>query len=180
MIGRFIAVVGPSGVGKDAVMTALATHDSRFVLARRVITRPSDAGGESHDGISTEEFERREAAGDFALVWSAHGLRYGIPATVDASLRSGHDVLANLSRSVLSVAVSMFARCEVILLTADRAVLASRLTARRRESADQIGMRLERAVVALSPGINPHVIDNSGELADTVRAVIDILYPVRA
>ena len=46
MTGRFIAVVGPSGVGKDSVMQGMAARDPRIVLARRVITRPSDAGGE--------------------------------------------------------------------------------------------------------------------------------------
>ena len=59
MRGRFIAVIGPSGVGKDSVMEAMVAGNPKIVLARRVITRPSEAGGEAFDGVSEAEFHRR-------------------------------------------------------------------------------------------------------------------------
>jgi len=180
MTGRFVAVVGPSGVGKDSVMVALAAHDPRFVLARRVITRLGDAGGEAFEGVSEAEFQSRDLAGEFALSWSAHGLHYAIPAAVDVPLHSGQDVLANLSRAVLTRAQVRFARFEVINLTAERSILARRLTARGRETADQIVKRLDRAAVPLPSGIKAHNIDNSGTLAQTVQAIMTRLYPVRA
>ncbi|MBU2935672.1 MULTISPECIES: phosphonate metabolism protein/1,5-bisphosphokinase (PRPP-forming) PhnN [Pacificibacter] len=179
MSGRLIAIVGPSGVGKDSVMAALVAHDPRFKLARRVITRPSDAGGEDFDGVSEAAFLAREAAGDFALSWPAHGLHYAIPADVDALLQDGYDVLANLSRSVLAQANTRFDRFDVINLTAKRAVLAKRLAARGRETAEQIALRLDR-VATLPAGIDAHEIDNSGALSDTVQAVMASLYPVKA
>ncbi|MEO0912102.1 MAG: hypothetical protein AAFY59_03810 [Pseudomonadota bacterium] len=40
MTGRFIAVVGPSGVGKDSVMAGMAARTGQLKLVRRVITRP--------------------------------------------------------------------------------------------------------------------------------------------
>jgi ribose 1,5-bisphosphokinase len=179
MSGRLIAIVGPSGVGKDSVMAALMAHDPRFKLARRVITRPSDAGGEDFDGVSEAAFLAREAAGDFALSWPAHGLHYAIPADVDALLKDGFDVLANLSRSVLGQAQGRFDQFDVINLTAKRAVLAERLAARGRETAEQIALRLDR-VATLPAGIKAHEIDNSGTLATTVQAVMTSLYPVNA
>ncbi|MGB0905008.1 MAG: phosphonate metabolism protein/1,5-bisphosphokinase (PRPP-forming) PhnN, partial [Mangrovicoccus sp.] len=39
MTGRFIAVVGPSGVGKDSVMAGLMERRPDLLLAKRVITR---------------------------------------------------------------------------------------------------------------------------------------------
>lgn len=179
MTGRFIAVVGPSGVGKDSVMQALAAHDPCFKLAHRVITRPSDAGGEDFEGVTEAAFRAREAAGDFALSWPAHGLHYAIPRHVDTQLQSGHDVLANLSRAVLHQAQDRFDRFDVIHLTADREVLAKRLAARGRETADQIAKRLERTAT-LPQGIAAFDVDNSGSLAQTVQTVMAYLDPERA
>jgi|AntRauMFilla1563_2_1112583.scaffolds.fasta_scaffold05324_4 ribose 1,5-bisphosphokinase len=180
MTGRLVAVVGASGVGKDSVMTALAETTPQISLARRVITRPSDAGGEDFDGIGEAEFLARDAAGEFALSWSAHGLRYAIPDAVDVPLLAGHDVLANLSRSVLTQATARFEQCEVLHLTASREVLEQRLIARGRESRADIMRRLDRTAGALPAGIKTHQIDNSGPLDLTVQAVIAALYPVRA
>ena len=92
MTGRLIAVVGPSGVGKDTVMAALVAADPRLALVRRVITRPSDAGGEDFDGVDRATFETMRDAGAFALWWSAHELSYGIPVEVDAALAAGRDM----------------------------------------------------------------------------------------
>ncbi|KAE9628590.1 phosphonate metabolism protein/1,5-bisphosphokinase (PRPP-forming) PhnN [Parasedimentitalea maritima] len=180
MTGRFIAVVGPSGVGKDSVMRALAKNDVRLTLARRVITRPSGAGGEDFDGVSTVEFERRLAAGDFLLNWHAHGLQYGIPVSIDQSLNSEQDVLANLSRAVLPQAELLFERFEVLLLTASRSTLSTRLQKRGRESASEIAHRLDRANFTLPRGIAAHVVDNSGSLERTLAAVSAHLHPVSA
>lgn len=180
MSGRFIAVVGPSGVGKDSVMQAMAAQDPRITLARRVITRPSDAGGEDFEGVAPDEFQRRRDAGEFALSWDAHGLSYAIPVTATVDLNEGRDVLANLSRAALIHAKNRFERFEVIYLTADRDVLAERLSARGRETASQIAGRLDRATVQLPDGIEALHLDNSGPLKTTVQAGLDHLYPVNA
>jgi ribose 1,5-bisphosphokinase len=178
--GRFIAVVGPSGVGKDSVMRALGARDPRLSLVRRVITRPGDAGGEDFDGVTEAEFATRQAAGQFALSWPAHGLHYAVPASVDATLRGGHDVLANLSRAVLLQAQARFTQFAVILLTADHAALGMRLRDRGRETEADIEQRLMRADFAMPTGLEAHIVDNSGPLDETIDAILTRLYPVRA
>ncbi len=180
MTGRFIAIVGPSGVGKDSVMLALAEQNPKLLLARRVITRPSDAGGEDFDGVTEAQFTQLEEQGAFALSWAAHGLRYGIPSTVLAALAQGHDVIANLSRGVLLQGQNRFARFETILLTADRDALAKRLKARGRETLEEIEKRLERANFVMPEGIQAYQVDNSGPLDETVGAVLARLYPANA
>ena len=61
------AIVGPSGAGKDTLLAGamLARPDLRLV--RRVITRPSDAGGEDFEGVTEAEFIQRQNRGEFAL-----------------------------------------------------------------------------------------------------------------
>jgi len=178
MTGRFIAIVGPSGVGKDSVMEAMAARDPRLVLARRVITRPSGAGGEDFEGVSAKEFEARHEAGQFALCWSAHGLHYGVPVSVDTMLQAGRDVLANLSRTMLETARTRFQHSEVIALTATRDVLENRLRVRGREDSEAIAGRLRRSDYTLPKSIPAHVIDNSGPLEQTVEQALGLLYPV--
>jgi ribose 1,5-bisphosphokinase len=180
MTGRFIAVVGPSGVGKDSVMQAMAAHDPRLVLARRIITRPSDAGGEVFQGVTEDAFETQKNKGCFKLHWAAHGLQYAIPISVEDTLRQGQDVLANLSRAVLGHVKNSFERFEVIHLTADHDILAARLAARDRETAEQISHRLNRASHQLPAGLTTYEIDNSGLLDQTVQSALAHLYPVRA
>lgn len=171
---RVIGVVGPSGVGKDTVMAALAAAEPRLALVRRVITRPSTAGGEAFEAVTEAEFAARQAAGAFALDWAAHGLRYGIPAGLPAD----RDVLVNLSRAVLTRAAQVFGPGFMVLaLQATPAVLAARLAARGREDAAMIAARLARRGDPLPDGLQVVTLDNSGALADTVAAARAALYP---
>ncbi|KMW58744.1 ATP-binding protein PhnN [Candidatus Rhodobacter oscarellae] len=179
MGGRFIAVVGPSGVGKDTVMQALVAADARLGLVRRVITRPAEAGGEDFVGATEADFAKREAAGEFALSWPAHGLRYGIPNSVRADLDAGRILLANLSRKRLTEAAAAFPGMLVLNLTAAPEVLAARLAARGRETEEDIAKRLTRRV-ALPEGLDVLTLDNGGDLEDTVRAALSHIFADRA
>jgi len=179
MTGRLIAVVGPSGVGKDTAMAALSLRCPRLHRVRRVVTRPAEAGGEPFEGVTEAAFADRLARGDFLLSWRAHGLSYGIPRTVLARLGAGQDLLANLSRRVLVEAQAKVPRLTVLALRADPAVLAARLRARGREAGAALDERLRGREIALPPGIDTIRIDNSGALDDTVAAALDALYPVK-
>ncbi|MEM9756467.1 MAG: phosphonate metabolism protein/1,5-bisphosphokinase (PRPP-forming) PhnN, partial [Pseudomonadota bacterium] len=175
MSGRFIAVVGPSGVGKDSLIDALCARRPDMVRARRVITRDPEAGGEDYDAVSPALFAARAAGGDFALHWRAHDLQYGIPVTVKDALREGQDVIANLSRRVLTKADQVFDDLRVLHVTARPPVLAKRLATRGRESKGDIARRLARQVPPLPEGLTIIEIDNSGTLDTAVKAALDAL-----
>ncbi|PIV73336.1 MAG: phosphonate metabolism protein/1,5-bisphosphokinase (PRPP-forming) PhnN [Rhodobacteraceae bacterium CG17_big_fil_post_rev_8_21_14_2_50_65_11] len=177
--GRFIAVVGPSGVGKDSLIEALIAAEPDFHRVRRVITRPRDAGGEDFEGVSREVFEARRDNGDFALWWEAHGLLYGIPASVHRMLSLGVDTLANLSRAHLEQAAAVFPAFHVLHVTAATEVLAARLAARERETVDQVRARLARQV-PLPEGLPVTHVDNGGWLSDCVDQALGALYPEKA
>lgn len=166
-MGRLVAIVGPSGSGKDTLMAGLAAQDARVVLARRAITRPRDAGGEDHDALDPAAFAARAAQGDFLVHWHAHGLDYGIPRDVLVDVARGKVVLFNGSRAALAAARAAFPRLEVVMITAPPAVLAARLAARGREGAADIAQRLARGGALAVPD-GARVVVNDADVATGV------------
>jgi ribose 1,5-bisphosphokinase len=166
MSGTFVAVVGPSGVGKDSLIAyardRLAQSDG-VVFVRRVVTRDADGGSEDHDSMDAAAFAEAEDAGAFALNWDAHGLRYGLPITLERDLAAGRVVVANLSRGVIPALVDRYANALVVLVTADRDIIERRLASRGRETAESIKGRLGRRVTDALPA-STVTIDNSGAL----------------
>ncbi len=179
--GPVIAVVGPSGVGKDSLMEALRQADPGIKLVRRVITRAPEAGGEDYTPVSEGEFLDLAGKGAFALHWPAHGLHYGIPKEIESLRQGASGVLVNLSRGVLLQAQAAFDDFRVLSVTARPEVLAARLAARGREDAAEVQRRLVRASKPLPAGLaKVHEIDNSGDLGAAVMAARAALQPVRA
>jgi len=179
MTGRLIAVVGPSGVGKDSVMQGIAAASPSAETVQRVITRAPDAGSEHFMAVSVMRFEEMRAAGAFCLSWGAHGLHYGIPDRVRSQVAGGAELLVNLSRGVLPEAHRMFPGLLVLNLTTSPEVLAQRLAGRGRESADEIERRLARAHFALPEGINAVELRNDGPLEQTVAQALAVVHPVK-
>jgi ribose 1,5-bisphosphokinase len=145
--GRLVLVVGPSGAGKDTLIDlarAALRDDPSVIFARRVVTRAASTA-EAHDVMSDDDFDRAARAGAFALAWEAHGLRYGIVASIDADIRTGRTVVANVSRAIVAQARRRYADLRVVLVTAPPEVLAARLSARARGSDGDFARRLARS-----------------------------------
>lgn len=170
------AVVGPSGAGKDTLIAGALRARPDLRLVRRVITRPTGAGGEDFEGVSDSVFQQRKAAGDFALDWQAHGLRYGIPK---AQIDGQGDVIFNGSRAALATAIRTFPDLQVILVTAPDQLLAQRLATRGREVETDMRARLDRAAYALPPEISATLVVNDGTPDQGIQRLLAALQPVR-
>jgi len=166
MMGRVVAVVGPSGAGKDTLLAGATRAEPALHWARRSITRPESGGGEPFEGVSVQDFTRRRADGEFLLHWDAHGLSYGIPTREFSGLADGRDVLFNGSRAALAAAQTIFPDILVVRITVPSRVLAARLAARGRETPEEIETRLARAAYDLPAGLT--VIDVANDATPEV------------
>jgi ribose 1,5-bisphosphokinase len=163
--GVFVAVAGPSGVGKDTIINyarARLAGRPQFAFARRIITRTADTGSEDHDTLSAAEFERARAAGRFALVWQAHGLDYALPASIDTDIEAGRVVIANISRQLIDELRARYQQFLLVVMSAHRDVITARLRARGRESDAEIVARLNRIAVEDTVRYEAIRLENSG------------------
>jgi ribose 1,5-bisphosphokinase len=163
--GAFVAVVGASGVGKDALLSYASERAGAFArFPRRAITRPPGPG-EDHDPVTEDQFAAARDRGAFAVYWRAHGLCYGLPASVDADVRDGLVVVANVSRGVIDELDARYRRLVVVHVTVSEEIRARRLRARRREPEPGIGQRLARPDPAPGHRVDA-LIENDGSLAE--------------
>ncbi|TCK28965.1 ribose 1,5-bisphosphokinase [Ancylobacter aquaticus] len=167
--GLLVLVVGPSGAGKDTLLAYARARlegrdDIRF--ARRRITRPTDAT-EDHIAVDERDFTEGVAQGRFPLHWQANGLSYALGEEVAQDIAAGRTVVANGSRAAVAEARARFARVKLVHVTAPTEVLAARIAARGRESADEVLARLKREPALDGPPdlriLNVDGIDAAGE-----------------
>lgn len=175
--GGLALVVGPSGAGKDALISgarARLQSDPTFVFAQRVITRPAHAA-EAHIPMSVADFAEAERQGAFALSWLAHGVRYGIPADVDSDVRNGRLVVVNVSRTIIAEARSRYERAPIVLVDCAIEIRAERLAVRGRERTDEILSRLRRKVDGFDHDAAEFMVDNGGTLDVGVDRLVAVL-----
>jgi len=161
-IGKLFFIVGPSGSGKDSLMTGVKSFlpPHEFLFARRVITRSVAIDTEDHDSCSESEFLEREKQGDFIITWHAHGLFYGLPCSLLVAINQGINVIANGSRNeIVSLQKKVPSLC-VIEISAPTDILRSRLMARNRETSEDIERRLQRASLRLPNGVSKIQVKN--------------------
>lgn len=181
-MAKLYYVIGPSGAGKDSLLTAarrrLAGKD--FVFAHRYITRSADAGGENFVNLSEAEFALRQAKGLFLFAWQSHGLHYAVGQEIQQWLRQGLSVVMNGSRAYLDQAQTIADQQGIILVPVwihcDLPILAQRLAARGRESAEDMAERLSRAQNYRAPA-TAFVIDNSADFDAALTQLLTLLLP---
>lgn len=167
---RLIVFVGPSGAGKDSVISAWLQQQPaarRPHRARRTITRPADPH-EDHESIEPDVFQAAARAGAFAFHWQAHGLSYGVRHAEVAPLAMGRWVVLNGSREHLATLRDTAAGARVVAIDAPAAVRQQRLQMRAREDVCTHGARLARQAPAIMADLR---LVNDAALARTVAAL---------
>ena len=171
--GQLVCVLGPSGAGKDAVIRGVAAAMPQVHLVRRLITRPAHNDSEDYDSVTDTDFAAFRQAGHFLFHWQAHGLSYGVPASVLPRVRSGATVLFNGSRAALPAMRQIYPDLRVFVISVSPDVLAERLHKRGRETAAEIAKRLQRQVDFTDE--TAEIINNDGALATSVASLVTSL-----
>jgi ribose 1,5-bisphosphokinase len=174
--GRLVLVVGPSGAGKDTLISLARTAcagDAGIAFPRRVVTRSASAF-EDNEEMSAAAFRQALADGCFALHWEAHGHCYALPRTIDDDIGAGRAVVVNVSRGVIDALRRRYANVVVVAITAPPEVLAARLAGRGRSSDADLGKRLHRVVDGPEP-VPDVTIVNVGNAEDHAAVLTQII-----
>lgn len=168
--GHRLAGLAPRPAGRGAARPSLP---GRRRLCRKV--PPETAGGERHRALSLTDFETEERNGAFCLSWRAHGLCYGVPASVLDAVCAGGVAVVNLSRQTIADARARFPRVAIVHVTAPDDILADRLAARGRETADAMAARLARTVTFSSDAPDVIELANDGPLERGIARLVTIV-----
>lgn len=163
--GVLVLVVGPSGAGKDTVLTGAKARffgNCNLVFPRRFVTRLNVPATEDHVSMTEAEFNTALSENAFALWWGAHGNHYGIGRSIEGDLAAGATVCINCSRTVVDVALARFPNVHIVEITAPTDVLVTRIMSRGRETAEQALQRVARGVPDYPVGVTVTRIVNDG------------------
>jgi ribose 1,5-bisphosphokinase len=161
--GALVMVVGPSGAGKDALIggaRAAFEGDDHFIFVDRHVSRPAHPS-EAHISVSAAALADATAGWQYALTWTAHGINYAIPATINDHIRSGRTVVFNASRAIVAEAGRRYARPRVMLIDCPAEIRAARMVLRGREAPLELRQRLARTVEGFDEAWVNIRVDNS-------------------
>ncbi|MFW6244234.1 MAG: phosphonate metabolism protein/1,5-bisphosphokinase (PRPP-forming) PhnN [Desulfovibrionales bacterium] len=178
VMGRLIFVAGPSGSGKDSLLSYALAHQQpgdAFLVAHRYITRPRGEGGENHVAVSERVYGLMRDRGCFALHWRSHGSGYGVGREIDLWMDQGLTVAMNGSRAHLEQAAQRYEDLVPVLIRVDEEILLKRLRQRGRETDEEIRDRIERSSRLEVDHPRLCIIDNSGDLHRAGQELLRII-----
>ena len=177
-----VVISGPSGVGKDSVLTRMRELDFPFhfvVTATSRAVRPGESDGYDYHFVSSERFEamiRDEELIEWAEVY---GQYKGIPKfEVRQAMASGRDVLLRINVDGAATVKRIAPEALFIFIApGSPAELRRRLAVRRTESAEEIDRRLALAAHELQQVEHfDYVVlnheDRLDEAVNQIRAII--------
>ncbi len=188
--GAMVVIVsGPSGVGKDTVISSLClvpTEPERYFVVT-CTTRPRreyEVDGVHYHFLSEEAFEARRAVGGFLEANLVHNHWYGTPRDdVRAALAAGRDAILKIDvQGAAAVKQAVPEALLVFLVPPSLEDLFSRLQSRATETADELDVRQRNAALELARQDDyDYVVRNeTGEVARTAARIDEIIRAEKA
>lgn len=145
-----IVLSGPSGVGKDAILTRMREFGYPLEYITTVTTRPRRASERDHIDyhfISAEKFQDM-IKHDKLLEWAnVYGNWYGVPKEpVKLALDSGQDTIVKVDiQGVVAIKKILPQAVFIVLMPPSKEELKLRLKQRHTESSFDLGLRIKTA-----------------------------------
>ena len=185
-IGRLFVLSGPSGVGKDAVLSRIKQsgrpyHFTITATTRRM--RPGERDGVDYIFMTRETFERMIETGDL-LEWAeVYGNMYGVPKSqvVEARQR-GQDVIMKVDvQGAAAISCMMPDAVLIFLAPPDIPTLEKRLRIRNTESENEFKIKLETSREEIKQADRfHHVVVNHDDELDRAADAIDKIIQARS
>ena len=145
-----VVLSGPSGVGKDAVLSELRKLDRPWHFAVTATTRPMRPGerdGVDYIFLDAETFDRMRERDEFLECAEVYGRWYGVPRSqAREALRSGKDVFLKIDVQGAATIRGMAPEALLIfLIPPSLGELQQRLRGRMTESSEELERRLRTA-----------------------------------
>jgi guanylate kinase len=184
-----VIVSGPSGVGKDTVISTLClvpTQPERYFVVT-CTTRPRreyEVDGVHYHFLTSEAFEEKRARGGLLEANLVHGHWYGTPRDqVRAALTAGRDAILKIDVQGAAVVKQKVPQALLVFLVPPSLEdLFSRLQARATESADELDIRQRNAALELARQEDyDYVVPNeTGQVAKTAARIDEIIRAEKA
>ena len=175
---RLFVLSGPSGVGKDALLSRMRQLGRSYHFTVTATTRPIRPG--ERDGVdyiftSPDEFQRMIAE-DGLLEWAeVYGNLYGVPKQqVTDALQHGQDVLLKVDVQGAATVSKLYPESVLIFLEPpDMETLDNRLRERGTENGEALRIKIEtaREEMKAAAWFDYRVVNHDDMLDDAVRAI---------
>lgn len=182
-MGILFVVTGPSGAGKDSVITKAREMGLAFATITTTSTRPmriGEAEGNPYYFLSREEFEGKIERGEMIEYAEVYGYLYGSTREeVEGQLKKHPVVLlkvdpqgARTFKKLLPDTVTIF------IQPPSFEFLEKRLVNRASDSAEVIAKRLETAKVELQnlQDWDRIILNEEGKLQEAAQQLIDLIH----
>lgn len=178
-----VIISGPSGVGKDTVITALRSREPRpdyhyVVTCTTRAPRPGEVAGESYHFLTPAAFHELREAGELLEANEVHGNWYGTPRReVARALAEGHDVILKIDVQGARVVKDRVPDALLVFLVPPSMEdLFQRLRSRATETADELELRQRNAAIELArQGDYDRVVVNETGQVEGVAAEIEAI-----
>ncbi len=177
-----VVLSGPSGVGKDAVLSRMREMGRPYFFTVTATTRPqrpTERDGVDYVFVTMERFQALRDGGGL-LEWAqVYGNWYGVPkAQVAEALAQGRDVIVKIDVQGAATIKKLAPEATFIFLAAPSLEeLAKRLRARGSEAPLDLGVRLRTAREEMQqlPMFTHMVVNETGKLDETVAMIEAIM-----
>ncbi len=186
--GKIVIISSPSGGGKTSICRKLLSRGRkqdgwRFSVSYTTRNpRVGERNGREYHFVSSEEFDRLTANGEFVEYFQVHLYKYGTPRKpLEQVLKDGGVMLLDVDvKGAAKIRREFPEAISIFILPPSIEALRQRLTLRGTETQEQLNVRFENAVEEMQRGVKQtkngfeYVVVNE-DLGKAVQQVLDII-----